>query len=457
MPTYLEEFGYFADVLSIQNGQEALLGERSAEEVATEWAAYLTEAVVEKDGRAVGKSLREVERAFEETDAQIVGLVRDDVRLPGPHPSRLVQAGDILIIEADPKALASALSELDLRLAQDREAIEDETGREGAGEARAGDVEDRSNRASAKKEPAAGKEEAAGKGRKEDRGDSDEVALAELAVLPDSALIGRSATELRLRTRHGINLLAISRQGRRRIARLRSTPLRAGDVLLLQGAPDSIGEFAGQFGCVPLAERALRLPDRRSAFTAVAIMAAAVLVAAFELLPAAVAFAGGVLACMVTRVVPPRSVYDAVDWPVIVLLAALIPVAGAMAATGTADLLARGMIDLVATGRPVLALVIVMVVTMLLSAVVNNAATAAIMCPIAIGTAAGLEASADPYLMAVAVGASCAFLTPIAHQNNTLILGPGGFRFGDYWRLGLPLEIIAVAVGVPVILFVWPP
>ena len=133
-----------------------------------------------------------------------------------------------------------------------------------------------------------------------------------------------------------------------------------------------------------------------------------------------------------------------------------MPVAGAMETTGTADLIARFMLDHLAQGNAVLGLGLILVVTMFLSDLMNNAATAAVMCPIALGTASALGASADPFLMAVAIGASCAFLTPIGHQNNTLILGPGGFRFGDYWRLGLPLEVLVVAISMPVLLMAWP-
>jgi di/tricarboxylate transporter len=200
----------------------------------------------------------------------------------------------------------------------------------------------------------------------------------------------------------------------------------------------------------------VRIPDTRKALSASLVMALAIAGAAFGLVPAAIAFAGGVLAVVVLGVVPVRRVYDAIDWPVIVLLAALIPVAGAMASTGAADVVAKTLLGSVAGGHPVIALVLILVVTMTLSYFMNNAATAAVMCPIAIGTAHQLAVGADPFLMAVAVGASCAFLTPIGHQNNTLILGPGGFRFGDYWRLGLPLEAIVIVVGVPMILLVWP-
>jgi len=214
--------------------------------------------------------------------------------------------------------------------------------------------------------------------------------------------------------------------------------------------------FANEYGCVPLAERELRIPNQRQAVTAAVIMAAAVAGAAFGLMPAAIAFAAGALALLLFRVVPPRTVYGAVDWPVIVLLAALMPVAGAMASTGAADSLARLLLQNVAQGNAILALTLILVVTMTLSDFMNNAATAAVMCPIAIGTATQLEARPDSFLMAVALGASCAFLTPIGHQNNTLILGPSGFRFGDYWRLGLPLEILVIAISIPMLLLVWP-
>lgn len=177
---------------------------------------------------------------------------------------------------------------------------------------------------------------------------------------------------------------------------------------------------------------------------------------ALGLLPAAVSFAAGALAFVALGIVPIRSVYTAIDWPVIILLGAMLPVADAMASTGTADLISHFLLGTFAHGNAIGGLVVVLVVTMFLSDLMNNAATAAVMCPIAISTANQLGINADAFLMATAVGASCAFLTPIGHQNNTLILGPGGFRFGDYWRLGLILEAIVVMVSVPMILWVWP-
>ncbi|NJO56621.1 MAG: hypothetical protein HC834_10140 [Rhodospirillales bacterium] len=283
-----------------------------------------------------------------------------------------------------------------------------------------------------------------------------DIELMELAVLPRSAFVGQSATRIRLRTRYGINLLAISRQGRRSMSRLRTMAIQPGDVLLMQGTVGALHEFGAAFDCVPLAARPLRLPNPRHALTAGAIMAAAIGGAAFGIIPAAISFAAGVLAMLVFRVLSPRAVYEAVDWSVVVLLGALIPVAGALATTGTAELIAQFLLQEIATGDPVVALTVIVIVTMTLSDFINNAATAAGMCPVAIQTAEQLGASADPFLMAVAIGASCAFLTPIGHQNNTLILGPGGFRFGDYWRLGLPLELIVLLIAVPMLLIVWP-
>ncbi len=212
----------------------------------------------------------------------------------------------------------------------------------------------------------------------------------------------------------------------------------------------------GNYGCVPLAKRSLKIPDKRHALLSMVVLFLAILSAGFGLLSAALSFATAVLLFVILKIVPPRKIYEAIDWPIIILLGALIPVAGAMESTGGADLIAQGLLEKVAQGHPVIALGLVLIVTMTLSDFMNNAATAAVMCPIAISSSAQLGVNPDSFLMAVAIGASCAFLTPIGHQNNTLILGPGGFRFGDYWRLGLPMEILVVLVGVPMLLWVWP-
>lgn len=398
-----------------------------------ETGAYFTEARVPEKSKAAGMTLREIEVALS-GDAQVVGLIRRDRRIPAPSPFRELRGGDILIIEAEPDALAEALSRLELQLEEDVKTTPEKVDAKNTG------TPERPNHAINRLEAI----------------QSEDVVLMELAVRPLAEIVGRSATDINLRKLFGINLLAIAREGNRSTARLRSMPMLAGDVLLMQGTPEAISDFANRFGCVPLAARPLRIPNQRKAILASAIMLAAIGGAALGLVSASVSFAAGVVAIVVAGVLPARRLYDAIDWPVITLLAALIPVAGAMASTGAANIIASGLLSGLTGGSAVVALVLILVVTMFLSDFMNNAATAAVMCPIALGAAQQLGVNADPFLMAVAVGASCAFLTPIGHQNNTLILGPGGLRFGDYWRLGVPLEILVLLVGVPMILFVWP-
>ena len=414
-----------------------------------ETGAYQTEARVLESGKADGMALREIETALDEADAQVLGLVRNEMRLNAPQAWHRVRAGDILVIEADVESLGKVLSSLGLKLEesvkpkpeqpdQDRAEDEDEGKDEGKDEDKDKNKDKEEEKDDSKAVPSA------------------EIMLMELAVLPSSTIVGNSASGMRLRLRYGLNLLALSREGARTRGRLRTMTMRAGDLLLLQGPPEALAEFATDSGCVPLAERELLIPNKRKAIMASAIMAAAVGAAAFGWLPTAISFALGVLASMALRTVPLREVYQAIDWPVIVLLGALIPVAGAMETSGSADLIAHFLLDSVAQGNAIVALGLILVVTMFLSDLMNNAATAAVMCPIAIGTASALQVHADSFLMAVAIGASCAFLTPIGHQNNTLILGPGGFRFGDYWKLGLPLELLVALVAIPLLLIVWP-
>lgn len=279
--------------------------------------------------------------------------------------------------------------------------------------------------------------------------------IAEFVVAVGSPLIGRTARGMDLRARRRVNLLALSREGGRRVGRLGATELRAGDVLLLQGSEEALAEFGNELRCLPLAEREVSLPDRRRMLLAVGVLGLAVAVAATGIAQPAVAFAGGVLAAAATGVVPVRQLYEAVDWPVIVLLACLLPVAGAMEDTGAAALAAETLVRGIGEGSPLLALALMLVLTMTLSDVMNNAATVAVMAPIALTSAETLGSNPDTFLMAVAIGGSCAFLTPVGHQNNTLILGPGGFRFADYWPLGLPMEILVVAVSVPMLALVW--
>ncbi|MCU7948396.1 MAG: anion permease [Candidatus Thiodiazotropha sp. (ex Cardiolucina cf. quadrata)] len=385
---------------------------------------YLAEARVREGSSSIGKTLNQADDTLDQDGAQIVGLIRDDIRLYAPNPRRRIRSGDILVIEAEPDDLSKVISDLELSLGERKKPVE----KDGA------DSQD---------------EDTAEKA-------SGPIALQELAVLPDSGLIGRSSGGIKLNERYSMSVLAVSRQGRRTVRRVKTMRFKAGDLLLMQGPPEALAKFSNEYHLVPLADRDIRLPKPRKAIIATAIMVLSIGSAALGVLPASASFALGVLLMGVSGIIPPRDLYKAVDWPVIVLLASLIPVAGAMASTGTADLLANALLNELAQGTPVLAMVLLLVVTMTLSDFMNNAATAAVMCPIALSGAQQLGVSADPLLMAVAIGASCAFLTPIGHQNNTLILGPGGLKFGDYWRLGLPMEILVVVVSIPMLLLIWP-
>ncbi len=400
-----------------------LVPERAPKGVeAFDTGVYLVEALVKEGSSAIGKTLRQADDTLGDS-AQIVGLFRGGTRLNAPNPRRLIQRGDVLVIEVEPDDLSSALSALDLSLGEPAEAD---------------DVDQSDGDGSAKSE----------------RGDA--VVIREFVVMQNSDLVRRSSAGLDMGIRYGLTLLAVSRQGQRSIRSLKTMRFQPGDLLLLQGPPEALAGFASQYNLVPLASRDIRLPQPSRALTASAIMGLAIALVAFGVLSAPVSFALGVLAMGVTGIIPPRDLYEAVDWPVVILLAALIPVAGAMSSTGTADLMADTLLNRVADGAPLLAVALILVVTMTLSDFMNNAATAAVMCPIAISGAAQLGVSSEPFLMAVAIGASCAFLTPIGHQNNTLILGPGGLHFRDYWRLGLPMEILVVAISVPLLPLVWP-
>ncbi len=394
-------------------------------------APYLTEASVPEGSKAVGVTLRDADETLEAADAQIVGLLRHGTRISIQNRRWVLRVHDILVIKAEPESFAAALTSLGLTVP------------EAPGDSAAGASSD-----AGQHDPAAEPEKT--------KPNADDNTLQELVPLPQARLIGHSMDAVNLRSRYGLSLLAISRRGRHIVSRLSSAPILAGDVLLIQGTAEALAAFATDYGCVPLLSRSLSIPDKRRATRAGLIMALAVGAAAFNLVPADVAFAVGALLFVLLRVLSIREVYGSVDWSIIVLLGALIPVANAMTTTGTADLIAQGFMNSLAQGHPVLALSVVLIVTMTLSDFMNNAATAAVMCPIAVSTATHLDVRPDAFLMAVAIGASCAFLTPIGHQNNTLILGPGGFRFGDYWRLGLPMEILVVLVGIPVLLQVWP-
>ncbi len=374
---------------------------------------YVTEVRLTEQSSLVGKFMLEVMEELEEKDVTVAALIHNDHPMPYPPVTDRAEAGDIIAITGDAEALDTAIADFKL------------------------DLVGAENRA-------------------QEHIKSDRVSLIEAVVTPGARIEGMTVREIGLRNRYNLNLLAIARHGQRKMTRMKRHRFRAGDVLLLQGETDLISESLIRLGCLPLAKRSLRVGRRRRALFASAVFIAAIAAAAFKVVPITVAFGVAVAIMILGRIMSPSRAYGSIEWPVLILLGCMIPVGQALENTGAAALIAQGIVMLTGQFPVVVALIVVMVATMTLSDIMNNVATAVVMAPISVQIASRLDANPDTFLMAVAIGASCAFLTPIGHQNNTLILGPGGYQFGDYWRMGLPLEILVVAVSVPFLLFAWP-
>lgn len=373
---------------------------------------YITELVVPEDSKSIGKRLYEIEMAIE-GDVLVAGHVRSDQKLTAPSAYRMVQEGDRLIVKAGAEELQKLMESTGLVLAATQDLTEADLS-------------------------------------------SDNIVVMEAIVQPQGSIVNRSAKRLNLRSRYGVNLLGVSREGGRLHQSPESIHLRAGDVLLLQGGEETLYEVLPLLGCLPLAERGLRLGKSNRIFLALSIFLSAILSAALGWLPVQIAFALAGLLLVLTNYISLKEIYDSIDWPVIILLGAMIPVSQTLETSGAADTMAHCILN-IAGSQPIWVLLgLLMLATMLLSNVVNNAAAVLIMAPIAIRIALESSLNQDTFLMATAIGASCAFLTPIGHQSNTLVMGPGGYRFGDYWRLGLPLQILVLLVSLPVILAVWP-
>lgn len=262
---------------------------------------------------------------------------------------------------------------------------------------------------------------------------------------------------MRMHDRYGINLLAVARSGEAPRARLGNIQFKAGDVLLLQGERNTMQQALAALGCLPLADRGLKVARRRQILLPVGIFGAAIAAAASGLVPVQIALVTAAVALILTKTLSIREVYQSIEWPVILLLGALIPIGEALQATGGTALIAGAILSLAGQVPTWAMLALVMVVSMLLSDLIHNTPTAVLMAPISVSIAEGLGLSVDPFLMAVAIGSASPYLTPIGHQSNTLVMAPGGYHFGDYARMGLPLDILIVAVAVPMIMWVWVP
>jgi di/tricarboxylate transporter len=372
---------------------------------------FVAEARPQKNSKAIGMAVAELIPLANDMDVNILGLVRRGKRLRGFARNEEIRKSDYLVLEGQPKAIEEFIGAADL----------DYSGSEHHG------------------------------------GMASASLILQEMIVPDSARIaGRTARDLRLQYRHGVSLLGVSRQGSRFRDRVRELAIRPGDVLLMLGTADRLAQTATWMGAYPIAERAHSVLQRGKAFLAVGLFAAAIAVSVIGLANLTIALAACVIAYAAFGIVNGTEIYEAVEWKVIVLLASLIPLSAALEKSGGTQLIANTIVS-GTDGWPVWAvLAVLMVVTMTLSDFLNNVATALIAAPIAIEVAHAVGASPDPFLMGVAVASSCAFLTPIGHKNNTIIMGPGGYRFGDYWRMGLPLEVLVIAVSVPAVLYFWP-
>ena len=371
---------------------------------------YIAEVKVQEGSPIIGRRVRDLDEEAEKVDIEIIGLIRHGRRMPGHARVVEIEADDILIIEASPDSIEEALGALELEYV-------------GKGDGKLG---------------------------------SKDLVLQEVLVPESSRIAGRSAMSVRLLYRYRVTLVGVSRQGKRFREKVRALTIKPGDVLLLLGSEDRVTDITWRLGLLPLVDRGHSVLQREKAWLAVGVFAAAIAAASFGVVYLPIALGCVVALYSLLNIVPLRDVYNSVEWPVIVLLGSMIPIGGALESTGGTALIAGGIVDIAAGFSPILVLTLLVVITMTLSDVMNNTATAVIAAPIAVEIAARLGVSPDPFLMGVAVAASCAFLTPIGHKNNTLIMGPGGYRFGDYWRMGLPLEILIVAVSVPALVTFWP-
>lgn len=373
---------------------------------------YLTELYVPEKSNFIGETLFELE-SRSESDFVIVALQRGERRWSAPPRYFRLQADDVLIVEANADTIQQVIDGTGMQLNADEE------------------IDERFLK-------------------------SDDISVIEGIVGHDSRLIGRSAADIRLRSRYGINVLGVAREGQKLGTMLANIRFKPGDVLLLQGDRDTLNDVFQRFGCLPLAQRSLRLGVTTRLFLPLGIFVSSIAAAALGLLSVPVAFALAAGLMVIANILPLRELYDSIEWPIIVLLGATIPLGGALERSGAADTIANAVLAISAGSPEYVAVGLLLLVTLVLSNIVNNAAAAVLMAPIGISMANSFGASIDPFLMAVAIGAAVPFLTPIGHQSNILVMGPGGYRFSDYWKLGLPLSLLVCAVALGLISWFWP-
>ena len=373
---------------------------------------YITEVRIPDDCKFIGLEIKEVEKMTEHK-IEIFGYISKEEKLISLQGNSVIESGDRFLIKADPLDLKAVMNEFTLRFTKKmRERI--------------------------------------------DKLKNDDTIFKEVVVTPGSPLEGRNRTYLRRRTSNTLILMAVARQNKPIHKRLENIKFCIGDVLLLQGEEDVIENNINTLQLLPLADRDLSVGVFSKVGLALSIFGTSIILGILGILPTTLAFIMAILLYIFTGILPIKEIYKQIDWPIIILLGCMIPVSNALESTGSSQLIADFVIN-ITSGLPSWCIIaFIMIITMCLSDIVNNAATALIMAPISVGIAMSMGLNADAFLMSVAIGASCAFLTPIGHQCNALILGPGGYKFTDYWKMGLPLEILIVLCGTPLVLYFWP-
>jgi di/tricarboxylate transporter len=409
---------------------------------------YTSELRLPEKSPFVGRTVGEIEK-LSGGEIGIAALIREHGRRQIPTRRWKLYPDDVLVVEADPQALEQFARDGNLELVGTEEPPAKAPAKiveRAAAEARVAD----SGKA------AALAREAGEQARERPPADERRLSIVEAVIAAGSDMIGRSAATLHLRERYGVNVLAIGRRGNLHSTRLQQTRFRLGDTIVLQGHTARLPDILVALGCLPLAERPLNLGRRRQVILPLVIIAAAIGLSGFELVPAQIAFVGAAAALALLGIVTLKEASAAVEWPILILIGALIPIGEAVQQNGTAKLIATALTGGLAHMPSYAVLAALMAATMLVTPVLHHAAAVLVMGPIAASLAQQLGFRIDPFLMAVAFGAGSDFLSPIGHQSNTLVMGLGGYRFGDYRKLGLPLSVMVVALGVPLIMLFWP-
>lgn len=378
---------------------------------------YLSEVVITENSKMVGRKIRDFYDMFK-LEIQVLSIIRNKYNIAVPNPNEKLFIGDELIIKTDSLELADLIKRTDTSL----------------------------------------------KGAKLDFLESvpllksDEFTLVEVVLRDDSLLIGRTALEIKLRNRYNVNLVAVSRKGSISVERLKSFRFKSGDILLLQAPVSILQDIYHKLSCLPLAERSVNInigTKNIEQYLPLAMFLIGIFLTTMGILPVEVSFSAVAMILVLFKFISPREFYESIEWPTVLLLGTLLPLGGAFQKSGASDTIANILMNLSNVLSPSLMVIVLMVITMIMTNLISNYATAVLMSPIAVSLAASIGVSPDPFLMGVCIACSSAFLTPIGHQSNMLVMGPGGYKFTDYWRLGLPLSILVIGIGTPLILFFW--